>query len=497
MLQFLQSIWLIAAAGMIIPVLIHFWNVKRGKTMKVGSITFLQESSRQNGRSLRLRDLLLLVLRCLIILVIAVILAGPAWRTVPPAEAKKGWILIEKQNRKDTYAVFKHRIDSLLTAGYELHDFNPGFARAGIPAETLAKNEAVAGPLPSYWTLLKELERQAPPDVNLCLFTPNRLSRLAGRRPEIRLNMRWETYVLPGESAWISGAHLVGPDKIRVTRSSVTSEALTNFTQVVPAAGTADIGTTFRDGVPQVFLKNDTSRSMVPADTLQTRITVYSDQAGDDMNYLRAALEAITGYSERNIRILYRRDARQIDQNEDWIFWLSEKPVPTALKARNRFIYQAGQADPRATVIRTQNGFSGGTEALALFRKVNHPGENNAESVWLDGFGRPVLAIRPGPGSLDYLFYSRFDPAWNQLVWSPQFPAILYGVLFGDPPAARGNDLRKAAQLLPEFRPVPADSGDRLKTDDIPLDKPLYLLAFLLFSLERLISYYRGRRSHG
>ncbi len=480
---------------MIIPVLIHFWNVKRGKTMKVGSIAFLQESSRQNGRSLQLRDLLLLVIRCLIILLLAVILAGPSWRTVLAAGAGKGWILIEKQSRKETYDVFRHRIDSLLKEGYELHDFNPGFSKAGNPTEALAKNEPADSPLPSYWTLLKELERQVQPDIELRLFTPNRLSRLAGRRPDIRLNLRWETYALPGEAAWISGAALLGPDKIRVTTNSGSSEAITATTQVIPAAGTAGIGTTFREGVLHVFLKNDTSRSLVPADTLQTRITVYSDLAGDDMNYLRAALDAITGYSQRNIRIRYRRDAGQIDQHEDWIFWLSEKPVPVALKARNRFIYQTGRVDSRASVIRTQEEFS--PEPLALFRKVSPPGEEKTESVWADGFGAPVLAVRPGTGSADYLFYSRFDPAWNQLVWSPRFPAILYGILFGDPPAPGANDLRKATQLLPGRRLVPKASPDKLGTANIPLDKPLYLAAFLLFALERMISYFHERRSHG
>ena len=66
MLQLLNPIWLFAIGGIVIPLIIHLWNIKKGKTLKVGSISLLGESSRQSAKSLKLIDLLLLFLRCLL-----------------------------------------------------------------------------------------------------------------------------------------------------------------------------------------------------------------------------------------------------------------------------------------------------------------------------------------------------------------------------------------------------------------------------------------------
>ena len=123
--------------------------------MQVGSLKLLQRGPRQTGPSLKLRDLLLLTLRCLILIIIAVILAGPVWRSGALKESSKGWILIEGQNRKETYAMFRPRIDSLLKAGFELHDFRPGFPRIDDPSEALKKNDG-NDTLLSYWSLLGE-----------------------------------------------------------------------------------------------------------------------------------------------------------------------------------------------------------------------------------------------------------------------------------------------------------------------------------------------------
>ena len=103
MFQLLNPIWLFGISGMIIPILIHLWNVKKGKTLKIGSVNLLDESSRQNARSLRLLDLLLLLLRCLLIIILSIFLSEPLWVSSNSSDQKGGWILIEKENFTETY----------------------------------------------------------------------------------------------------------------------------------------------------------------------------------------------------------------------------------------------------------------------------------------------------------------------------------------------------------------------------------------------------------
>ena len=123
MFQLLNPIWLFGISGIIIPLLIHLWNVKKGKTLKIGSVSLLGESSRQNARSLRLLDLLLLLLRCLLIIIVSILLAEPVWISSNSASRKGGWILIEKDNFTETYSNFQKEIDSLDQAGFDLHLF--------------------------------------------------------------------------------------------------------------------------------------------------------------------------------------------------------------------------------------------------------------------------------------------------------------------------------------------------------------------------------------
>ena len=67
----------IAAAG---PIVIHLLNRRRFRTISWGAMNFLRQAMQRNRRILQLRDLLLLLLRCLIVLCIGLALAQPFFR---------------------------------------------------------------------------------------------------------------------------------------------------------------------------------------------------------------------------------------------------------------------------------------------------------------------------------------------------------------------------------------------------------------------------------
>ena len=79
-MQLLYPIGLLALAGLIIPVIIHLWSVKTGKTLKIGSINLLGESANATSKSLKITDWLLFVLRCLLLIIIGLMLAQPLWQ---------------------------------------------------------------------------------------------------------------------------------------------------------------------------------------------------------------------------------------------------------------------------------------------------------------------------------------------------------------------------------------------------------------------------------
>ncbi|RRB02168.1 BatA domain-containing protein [Larkinella rosea] len=76
-MEFLQPVllWGIGAIG--IPIAIHFWHQKRGKPMAWAATRWLQEKNQQPQRGAKLDKVLLLIIRCLLLIALAVLLSRP------------------------------------------------------------------------------------------------------------------------------------------------------------------------------------------------------------------------------------------------------------------------------------------------------------------------------------------------------------------------------------------------------------------------------------
>jgi hypothetical protein len=64
--------------GIALPILVHLFNQRRPRPLSFGAIEFVLRSQRQKARRLRLRQILLLAMRCLLIGAVALALALPA-----------------------------------------------------------------------------------------------------------------------------------------------------------------------------------------------------------------------------------------------------------------------------------------------------------------------------------------------------------------------------------------------------------------------------------
>ncbi len=80
MLQFAHPAYLWGLGAIALPILVHLFNQRRPRPLSFGAIEFVLRSQRQKARRLRLRQILLLALRCLLIAAIAVALARPSLR---------------------------------------------------------------------------------------------------------------------------------------------------------------------------------------------------------------------------------------------------------------------------------------------------------------------------------------------------------------------------------------------------------------------------------
>lgn len=501
MLQLLNPLWLWAIAGIILPIVIHLWHIKTGKTLKIGSIALLGESARQSSRSFRITDLPLLLLRCLLLILLAFLLTAPFWQKQALQTKVKGWVLLEKQPVKEVYARFKPQVDSLLKAGFELHRFDASFK--AIKPEEILKDTAHSPPR-SYWTLLKLLEQQLPQKMPVYLFTTNQLRYFKGKRPELNLDLHWKTYA-PADSAstWIQNAYLNPADHIQVIigNSKATGTSFSTINLTSADRGNPLFNISFEEGKPVVALKNN-SQPPVSVDTSTLKITVYQNQFPADAAYLQAALQAVKAFNGRKMKITSANSYNQIPAKQNWIFWLSNQSFrqnnQKLVAGGNVFKYETGKQQTINSWISNSNDYGRSeSEPINLYQHFlvdkRSMADINTETIWRDGFGEPVLSRNQTQNRNIYRFYSRFNPSWNDLTWSSDFPKMILNLILKSYPQTdfTMNDRRIISfdQQQPAVAILLGQSYQNSKQMDLTdLKHAFWIALFFVFLLERIIS---------
>jgi hypothetical protein len=454
-------------SGILVPVIIHLWNQREGKTVKVGSIALLQESARQQARSLRLKDLLLLLLRCLLIVALAFLLAKPVWRKQLSAGTEKGWLLIERGGVKDAYRQHKPVIDSLLAAGFRFHYFAAGFPAAEWqqalqnPIDTTLQRSA------SYWTLVKQLNEDVPAELPVYLFTTNQLVRYAGQRPQVDMQLTWLPYTTP---------------------DTATNQAVKVF-----KTSDGQLRTLTAHSTPQATLYTQdanvdrATQLAVLWDTAALRIAIYSDGFNTDAGYLRAAISAIKQVTGRAITVTQLRNANELASELDWLFWLSEKPLPAPLPA-HVFYYKKGKEEAIHSFLSKTRDMAHAGEPIRLSRRTSFSATEGQAPVWSDGFGNTLLTVN-GTEKKQYAFHSRLNPAWNDLPWSASFVYLLYDLLLPHSGNKKIEDLRIIDAQQMQVQRLNGKEFDKEKfVESTDLTHLFWVLAFVLFAVERIVS---------
>ncbi|MDQ6814778.1 MAG: hypothetical protein M3040_13660, partial [Bacteroidota bacterium] len=242
----------------------------------------------------------------------------------------------------------------------------------------------------------------------------------------------------------------------------------------------------------------DTSKTLynkpVPLDTSTMVISIYQNGYALDAKYLQAAINAIKDFLRRKFRVSVITDVQHIAADRGWLFWLSEETIPASLVKNNVFLYEKGKVENiHSTLITKDKADETVTADITLYKSVlANTLEANTFPIWKNGFGEAVLSVQKEKATV-YHFYSRFNPQWSDLPWSPQFPQIILDLIL--PIAAQSketNGLDKRIIDVTQIQPViTRDDGIRAKQDLLnreELSKIFWIVAFALFLLERVVS---------
>jgi Aerotolerance regulator N-terminal len=297
-MQFLNPIWLWGLTGLLIPIGIHLLSRKEGKTIRVGSIRHMEDSTTKQFKNLRLNEFLLLALRCLLIILLVFVLSDLVLNSI---NENKKWLLIE--NGLEGSEEFAVLMDTLEQNGFEIRSLTDGFP---LLRDTLITEER-----PEYWTLVSALKAK---DVDhAVVLSYNYINQFKGKRPSIPPNVRWISKN-PAPKEFVLNTIQLSKDSI-AQRHGETKANRTSFNEIRSALlgnQQSSSGSNSGDGIRQL-------------DTISISI-VYDPAFTNDKNIIKAAAHAIDKSIISVVTINeYTTSEFPLTNKTDWTIWLSDK----------------------------------------------------------------------------------------------------------------------------------------------------------------------------
>ncbi|MCX2740690.1 BatA domain-containing protein [Pontibacter anaerobius] len=496
-MSFLAPYWLFAASAILIPIAIHLWNKRQGKTVKVGSLRWLEASASNRWSSIKLNNFWLLVLRCLILILLAVALAQPVWvHDLQKPKGAKAVFVGQELLYTSALKPITPTIDSLLQRGYALHTYTSDFRQIPQEAWQQIRSRTQDSTLVShenYWSLSQALAAKYKlPQDSVWLFTSDQQQYFSGTRPEtIPQHIRWIPVATEASINWLQAAIQTSPDSILLILGHSSREGITyskyktaTSTQSINLSGNQQLQLQRQQGTLIASTGGNSSKVKVQTEPLQVAI-LSSEAQQTEARYIKAALQAISSYTSLPIHI------SSDTTSANWVFWLRNEEVPQRInqqvKQGLQVWVQQGQ-EPQKTI--TTLAGTGGTSIKV--HQVNQLEPAQQRQLWTTANGQPLLLVKTmGRGKI-YTFRSGFGPAWSELGQSAQLPELLLPLLLPEPDATYDYRAIDERQLLPANR-VQATAETTTESTQTHLLKWFVLAAFVLFLIERLIANRRSK----
>ena len=314
-MELINPIWLWGLTGLLIPIGIHLLSRREGKIIKIGSIRHLEETNSKQFKSIRLNELVLLLLRCLIISIVVLFLSGLHFQ----ASEKSGkWLIVESGiERDDQVSVL---VDSLRRNGFEIKRLTNGFPDlTDSPYDTTKIN---------YWNLLSKLKKKSL--TQAVVLSYNYAEGFAGKRVPLPENVQWISKI-PAPIEFGLNAIRFSNDSLRF-RAGYSNADKTSFSTLRSEA---------QDG--QDFFKFSRGDSVVidHAKTISIQI-VHQPTYTHESKMIAAAIRAIDHESPDDFEVeTVSLEKFSGEKKNDWVIWLSdEMPRPTGVNC----IYYQGQS---------------------------------------------------------------------------------------------------------------------------------------------------------
>jgi hypothetical protein len=455
----LNPLGLVALTALLVPAAIHLWRFPQ-RTVRLGSLKFLEAVARPQLNQWRWRERWLLALRLLLMALLALLLAQPEWRRIPSKPVR--WALRAKDATLTGAA--KAEWDALAAKGYEAH--------------SLVGDDV--------WSALRESDARVATGSSFVVFTPRKLTALNGERPALaHATVQWVGVANAMTERWIDGAARSADERSLVLTVGISDATNTRFEHDTVPVGAKSVNS---DGIELAVPAH-----VEIAKALNVVIFSAKDRV-EDVRAVNAAVRAVAAVSGRAISTL-ENPTGATWSDADWAFVLG-KAGPTKAELRT--------AVERGLKVVSDVGDGGGGERATTFRL------NEAESIFLwrhgpagvgvvlarDSFGEPVLTREDVGRGQFFHFASRFNATWSDWTQSTAFPAWMRGLLL-DEKSGELNQVHDQRLVSADQIETRQGSVGVMIPQIVNFGTACWWLIVGLFIFERLLSHFWTRRTVG
>jgi hypothetical protein len=457
MLNLLNPLGLLALAALAVPAAIHLWRRPR-RTVRLGSLKFLEAVARPRLSQWRWRDRWLLLLRLALVALLALVLARPEWLRPPTQPVRRALVAPETA----LAAAASTEWAALRKEDYEMR--------------TLKGDDV--------WSELREAEARVAKGSAFVVFAPRRLATLRGERPAFaHATVRWIDPTGGKSERWLeSVARDAGGKRWHVTVGMSEAGGTRFECMTVPAGAKTVVAGGATLPLP----------AAVGAEPALRVAIFHAEDRVEDARTVAAAARAAAAVSGRAITVALNPPG---PVEADWAVALgTTRPGAVELRAAVELGLRVVSDGGVGEVTERAATFAWAEGAEVALRRRGAAGAGVVQAR--DSFGEPVWTEeRIGRGRW-WHFASRFQPEWSGAAQGTALAAWLRE-RFGETDGGaleRGRDRRNVSgdQVGPAVaREAAARAVIPEKTDLTGLS---WWLVAALFLTERGLSHWWSRR---
>jgi len=314
-MSFLYPAYLWALVGLLVPVAIHLWSKKEGKTIKVGSTKLLSESDARQSRSIQLHEFLLLFLRIVLVSVLVFIITGPQIKksvtTTSIMYLIEPSLLGEERMHSIIDTIEKGTSLRLLQEGF------PEFEKYELDQKRLKT--------PNYWQLAKDMETLQADSI--VVFIQGFLSGIKGMRPQVHKNIRW--FAFDSETSTDMVLEVTKKQDSLQLLSVVSDPYQLSFKKELISEKDSKIQFNVTKDSIRFILKGKQQIQLITREIPTKVLLFYEDSLANEKVYIEASLSAISTYLDKQIQVESTQRIDAFDLSTfDLIVWLSPNSIP-------------------------------------------------------------------------------------------------------------------------------------------------------------------------